>query len=41
MTMANKARALLDFEHPEAVEFARTDTSDIQTDEARFPSPSR
>lgn len=41
MTMANKARAPLDFVDPEAVEAARTGTLNIGTEEVHFPSPTR
>jgi hypothetical protein len=41
MTMANKARAPLDFVNPEAAEAARTGTLNIEMEEVRFPSPSR
>ena len=40
MTMANKARAPLDFVNPEAAEAARTGTLNIEMEEVRFPSPS-
>jgi hypothetical protein len=36
MTMANKARELLDFVDMEAVEAARTGTINIETEEVRF-----
>lgn len=41
MTMANKARAILVFVDLEAVEAARTGTLNIETEEVRYPSPSR
>ncbi len=41
MTMANKARAPLDFVDPEAAEVARTGILNIGTEEVHFPSPSR
>lgn len=41
ITIANKARVFLDFEHPEYLVVSGTDTSNIQTNEVRFPSLSR